>query len=289
MSANQNSFGADYKYPVNGEFAAPYRARQIRAAIDSRPRWTAEEMQGVQKDVYAGFSHFLAQQTVAAWDRHPASRASIKTAIEILRNWNGQMEKGTPAPMIATLLYIALRDAAADSAAPASSRNYAPVFGAAVVERLLRERPGGWFPDFDQLLLDCLGKAIADGEKRQGSRVSRWDWGQYLQLTILHPVGGRLPFLGKYFNIGPVPMSGSGYTIKAATERLGPSMRMIVDFADLDQSFASLPVGQSGHFLSKHYKDQWKAYYAGRSFRMQFDKVEPVDTLLVTPMFTGGK
>ena len=41
--------------------------------------------------------------------------------------------------------------------------------------------------------------------------------------------------------------------------------------------------GQSGQILSKHYTDQWSAYYVGRSFPMQFSKVEGKQTLTVRP------
>jgi hypothetical protein len=35
--------------------------------------------------------------------------------------------------------------------------------------------------------------------------------------------------------------------------------------------------------LSPHYKDQWDAYYAGRSFPMQYSKVDAKDVLVVKP------
>ena len=78
-------------------------------------------------------------------------------------------------------------------------------------------------------------------------------------------------------------MSGSSTTVKQTTRRLGPSMRMIVDLSDLDRSLENLTVGESGQWLSRHYKDQWDAYYAARSFPMQFRKVEAKQVLVVRP------
>jgi penicillin G amidase len=63
---------------------------------------------------------------------------------------------------------------------------------------------------------------------------------------------------------------------------LGPSYRMVVDLGDLEASQASITIGQSGHFLSKHYRDQFDAYYNGTSFPMRFGKVEG-DRLTVVP------
>jgi penicillin amidase len=89
--------------------------------------------------------------------------------------------------------------------------------------------------------------------------------------------------VGKYFNIGPVAMSGSPTTIKQTTHRLGPSMRMIVDLSDLDHSVQNITIGESGQPLSKHYKDQWGAYYGATSFPMRFTKVNASQVLVVSP------
>ena len=91
--------------------------------------------------------------------------------------------------------------------------------------------------------------------------------------------------MGKYFNIGPLPMSGSGETVRQMRreENLGPSMRMVVDFSDLDRSLQNITIGQSGQVLSRHYSDQWDAYYAGRSYPMQFSKIDANETLVFLP------
>ena len=92
-----------------------------------------------------------------------------------------------------------------------------------------------------------------------------------------------MPVIGRFFDIGPVAMSGAATTVKQYTRRLGPSLRMVVDLGDLEHSFANLATGESAQVLSPHYKDQWDAYYAGRSFPMQYGKVDAEDVLVVKP------
>jgi penicillin amidase len=207
----------------------------------------------------------------------------MQEAVDVLRAWKGQMLKGTAAPMLASLIYDQIRRQMAERAATGMGDSYTNFMAPGVVERLLRERPADWFPDYDALLLRCLTGALDAGQKIQGSRVSRWDYGQYMSLEIVNPVEGRLPMIGRYFNIGPLPMSGAGTTVKQYTRRLGPSLRMIVDLGDLEHSFANLATGESAQVLSSHYKDQWDAYYAGRSFPMQYGKVDAKDVLVVKP------
>jgi penicillin amidase len=283
-SANQDPFPENYRYAVNGGFAPPYRAREIRTLLSRHDKWKPEEILGVQKDVYSSYLNFLAHQAVQAWDKHPNSSAQMRAAAETLRNWNGQTEKKTAAPMVATLLDAELRRAAANAAAPGAEGEYAARMAPVVIEKLLRERPAGWFKDYDDLLVNSLSAAVSAGEKIQGSNVAEWDYGQTIELRLVHPVGGQLPLAGRYFNIGPVPMSGSSTSIKQTAQRLGPSLRMVIDLANLDQSQANIDTGESGHFLSRHYKDQWGAYYGGTSFPMQFDKVDARDTLVVNPL-----
>ena len=90
----------------------------------------------------------------------------------------------------------------------------------------------------------------------------------------------EVPLVGKYFDIGPVPMSGSSWTVKQTTRALAPSMRMNADLGDWESSQLNLPIGQSGQVLSSHYKDQWADYYNARSYPMQFGKVDVKSTLV---------
>jgi penicillin amidase len=299
VTANQNPFPADYKYPVAGNFAPHYRSRGIRLLLENREKWQPVEMLAVQKDVYSAFSDFLAREIVAAFDAHTApdthksnessnannsnNDASLAEAVALLRKWTGQMEKGTAAPLIVQLTYEELRKAVAERAAPGLADAYDYAMSPAVIEKLFRERPDGWFDDYNQLLLKCLGQAIGAGRKIQGSKISRWDYGQFIELKIAQPVDGSLPLIGKYFNIGPVPMSGSSTTIKQTTRRLGPSMRMIVDLSDLDRSLLNITIGESGQPLSRHYKDQWSTYYGATSFPMQFRNIDAKQVLTVNP------
>jgi penicillin amidase len=45
---------------------------------------------------------------------------------------------------------------------------------------------------------------------------------------------------------------------------------MTVDFSNLDHSTLNIVIGQSGHLLSPHYKDQFAAWYGGTTFQFPF-------------------
>ena len=284
VTANQNPFPADYPFHVSGVFAAPYRSRQIRDLLRaSRNKLKPEDNLRIQKDVYSAFDQFLARQIAAAYQGRKGTSKIFDAAVAMLPAWDGQMDQGRPEPLITTLTYQYLRKAIAERASPGSGQLYDLQIAPAVVERILRERPAGWFGDYNELLLRCFADGMEEGQRMQGADPKRWKWGKYRFLLVDNPVIGRVPVVGKYFNIGPVPMSGAATTVKQTTARLGPSERMNASLGDWDASLLNLPIGESGHIASRHYRDEWDAYYNGESFPMQFKNVDVKSTVKFVP------
>lgn len=322
-TANQNPFPRNYAYAVEGNFHDRYRIDQIRARLAAKRKLSVNDMLAVQKDVYSAYDYFLAKQVIAAARRqHGTMDASLREAIEVLEKWDGQMDKDEAAPMITQLLNnqlgtslvwslvqpAAIRGAensvraqleasakkAGAHSGSASRPQLMAIQGPAfptvrprpeVIEDLLRERPRGWVAqdNWDGWLIERLAAALTEGRKTQGSPVTKWKWGRVLQWKFAHPVGKELPLVDNYFDVGPVEMSGSGTTVKQTTPTLGPSERMVADTANWDKSVQNLTTGESGHVASKHYKDEWPAYYVGKSFPMEFDHVDAAEVLKVTP------
>ncbi len=283
VTANQNPFPPDYPYPVNGNFASHYRSRQIRNMLTGRNGLRPEDTLAVQKDVYSAFSHYLAQTVVTAYERRGKGRADLADAVALLRGWNGQMDKDRPEPLMVSLLFQHFRKAVAEVASPGKGAIYQLQMASAVIENLLRARPAGWFADYDGALLASFGDALDEGRRMQGGEMKKWIYGKSLTLLIAHPIGHRLPLVARYFDVGPIEMSGSPTSVKQTTHTLGPSERMNADLGNWDRSLMNLPIGESGHVLSGHYKDQWDAYYNGTSFPMQFGKVDVKSVLEFLP------
>ena len=287
VTANQNPFPAGYKHPVAGRFSPSYRARQIDELLMAKPKHSVDDMLRIQKDVYSSLHHYLAEEMVRVGARR-SNDPRMAEAVRILREWKGQMEPGQAGPVIAQLAYEELRREIGNRAAPQAGNAYDAEIATAVVERLLRERPSGWFQDYDELLLRCLVNALQMGTRLHGPRIETWDHARQPRVfELAHPVLARVPVVGPYFRIGPVPMAGASTTVKQtalrATGWIGPSMRMVADLSDWERSQNNITIGQSGQALSRHFSDQWEAYYVGRSFPMQFQRVVAADVLNVVP------
>ena len=283
VTANQNPFPANFPYTNHGEYAPVFRARQIADMLKAKKGLKPEDMLVVQKDVYSASAHHLAKAVLQAVEKRGATNPALTDAVNALKGWKGQMDKDQAAPMVITLVYQHLRRSLAERAAPGKANNYEPVAASAVIERLLQERPENWFRDYDQLLLRCLLDGVEEGRRMQGKNVNKWRYGLYNEVTIRQPVLDQIPWIGKYFDIGPERMSGSSTTVKQTSRRVGPSMRMVVDLSNLDKSLQNITIGESGQPFSWHYHDQWDEYYVGKSFPMQFGNVKGSE-LRVTPL-----
>ncbi len=287
-TANQNPFPHGYPYRVDGNFHDRYRIAQIRGRLRAKPKLSVDDMLAIQKDVYSAYDSFLAEEIIAALEKRGTQDALVRESVEVLRRWNGQMDKDLAAPMITELLTTRLgKSLVLTLLQAATSRPAVPAIlpRPEIIQDLLETRPAGWVAgnDWDRWLLENLTAALAEGRQRQGTPVSKWKWGRLLEWKFAHPIGKQLPLVDVYFDIGPVQMSGSGTTVKQTTATLGPSERMVADLADWDKSVQNLTTGESGNVASKHYKDQWPAYYVGKSLPMEFDHIDAKEVLRIRP------
>lgn len=283
VSANHNHFAENTPYTVSGFFSAPYRARQIEARLSRKRKLSPQDMLSIQQDVYSALHHNLARAAVEAVKRRGETHEAALAGARLLESWNGQMRAGEAAPLLAHLLYRHMRRAIGERASPKHGAAYQTFLAPGVVARIVNERRREWFDDVDLLLATELGEAVEEARRMQGWKAEKWRYGLAHRISLSHPVMGRIPWAGRYFNFGPVEMDGAAVTVRAVTEAYGPSMRFVADLSDLDNSLVVIPTGESGHRFSGHYRDQWNTYLRGGAFRLGYRGIEAERTLRLRP------
>ncbi len=118
-------------------------------------------------------------------------------------------------------------------------------------------------------------KSLEEGMRRILKLVvsrnpTAWQWGEVIPLAFRHPLGRAFPLLSRLLDEGPFPQAGTATTVKQTTPSVGPSMRMVIDLANFDNSVQNITLGESGQVFSPHYRDQLDAWRAGRSFPLLF-------------------
>ena len=142
------------------------------------------------------------------------------------------------------------------------------------MENVLRERPERWLPaefkSYDELLMASADLAIEkmmDASHHPEPR--QWAWGVFNVLRMNHPLG-RSGILERALSIGPVPISGSSFSVKQITPTFGPAMRFVADLSNFDNSLMNNTSGESGQFPSANYRDQFPAWYEGHGIPSAF-------------------
>ena len=210
-------------------------------------------------------------------------------ALDMLAEWNGEMNEHLPEPLIYSAWLRALQDRLIrDEIGPMADdfthidpifieRVYRNTEGAGVWCDILQSSPVETCSDLSRIALD---DALLRLVERYGPNLESWRWGDAHQAHQDHPVLGAVPVLRHLVNIrqstsgdDDTLMRGrtSGKDPDPFTSVQGAGYRGVYDFADPDSSVFVISTGQSGHPLSRHYDDLGELWRRGEYTPMSLD------------------
>ena len=280
-SANTRPSTADLPF-LGVDWIEGYRLARIIEIIKSRTDWDVPLTLLAQLDTETHAWADLRDAILAT-----PHRADVTIARALLERWDGDVATDSPAASVFVLWLTGMQRRVAEAAAPNSTeaalgKGFAPsalithsmfAFGrTSHLVRLLRNRPSGWFNDWNREIAAALAEAEDTLRRHLGPEPDKWAWGSARPLVLKHPIGARKP-MDRVFNLGPIPWSGDFTTVSQSgappLDPLGnpsavPSLRMAVDVGAWDDARFSVPGGQSGNPMSPHYDDQLKPWMEGR-------------------------
>ena len=279
VTANDKIVPDDYPYLIARDWAPPYRARRIEDLIAGLPRHTPESFRVIQTDVVSLMARDMLPHLASAAPGTAAGRAIQGQ----LTGWDGTMAADRPEPLIFWAWYRALtRLVYADELGDLFSGAWGP--RPLFMRWVLGGDGARWCDDVGTDAIEscaaraatALDSAAADLAERYGDDPAAWRWGDAHAADHGHPVFRKRALLGALFGYRQ-GNGGDHYTINAAgftlgnesepfTQIHGPALRAIYDLADLDQSLFVTSTGQSGHPLSRHYRDTAARWLAHQPF-----------------------
>lgn len=273
-TANSRVVPDGYPYFITHAWAPPWRTARIFQLLEAGHRFKVDDMLRIDMDVRSLEDEDLARELIAAGAAHPPESSDAQYALQVLRSWDGEARADSAAPLIVESTRLALLERLIGPKLGDDAGRYRWPLAMTFVDNVIHNRWPRWLPPGDADFNITLMKSLEDDLKSVAKRVgasdhSRWRWGDTIPLTFHHPLDA-LPFGHWLFDVGTFPQWGMATTVKATTPGAGPSMRMVVDFADLDHSVNNLTLGESGQVSSPYYRDQFNAWYHGRSFSMLF-------------------
>ena len=211
-----------------------------------------------------------------------ANDSSEEEVLDLLQNWKGehQLESSAPAAYY-QLVFQVLKHTMNDEMSDTEFDDFMHSFlYLNTVDKLLRTENSAWWDNTSTdevesksaIVQAAFEEACVALSTRLGSNTSSWKWQDVHQVTHEHPLG-KVMFLDQLFNVGPLVIDGGeevpnkqafwitdgvSYPVKS-----GPAMRIVIDFADVENSWSILPTGQSGNPFSTHYDDQAELFTKG--------------------------
>lgn len=273
VTANARVVGPEYKPYLTDRWEEPYRTARIVDLLQNKRDLRPEDMLRFQNDIYNFPYVFLAEQLSAASKTVQPKDARAQRLTQNLKDWNGM---ATPDSLDVSFLYAVRRSLLDLLLEPFLGQDTTLYEWRSMVflQKILTERPPKWLPPtyktYEDLLAAAADRAVAKlGDQTKSQRVEDWSWKNFNSLHMRHPIGdaGLLKFI---FSIPDTPQPGTGYSIRAATQRHGPSERFVANPANWDDSIMLIPTGESGQLGSSHYKDQFSFWFDGKPILSPF-------------------
>jgi len=306
-SANNKTL-LNFKYHISNIWEPSSRIERITELLNSKRVHSKEDYKKYQLDFTSPYTKKLTHFLTAAFDSVKVTDKNLKLTLELFNNWNYEMNQGSQVPTIYSRFFqYLIKNIFEDEMGTDLLKEYVFVANVPyrIIPKLLEENKSSFFDDIntpeiekrDDIIRKSLVDALTDLEKNYGNDEANWQWGDIHKVTFKHMFHGKSGLLDNIINIGPFSIGGDGTTIfnteysfpelfennndPTMTHRsekyeniLGPSMRYIFDFADPDHLEFIMPTGESGHFMSDHYKDMSDMWLKGKYIKIPLKEDE---------------
>lgn len=286
VTANQAVVPADYPYHLTSEWDYGYRSQQIADRLAEAGKLDTQAMSRIQFDDYNRNAAMLVPHLL----RIKIGDSWIRQGQDTLRGWDfHQPASSAPAAYFNVVwrdvLALTFHDQLPEDSWPDGGDRWFEVI------RKLVGQPGSiWWDKADtperETRDDILREALIQARDEITTAMARdpenWEWGKLHKLTLVNQTLGTsgVGVVEKLFNRGPYEVGGGTSIVDAtswnATEGFEvtavPSMRMVVDLADFDQSRWISLTGVSGHAFHQNYTDQTELWVKGETLPWVFSR-----------------
>jgi penicillin amidase len=288
-TANNAVVGPDYPYLITKDWDYGFRAARIVDMVQNAPGPIdiayIQKMQGDDKDL-------LAESLVPILMQLQLNDTRLQNARQILQGWDFQDTMGSAPAGLYNAFYQHLLADTFDDELPKDL----PADGGdrwfEVLSSIAQQPDSPWWDNKntpatetrDQIFQQALGEAVNELSKSLGNDPQQWQWGKLHTLTFLNQSLGEsgVAPIEALLNRGPFQTSGGSSIVNATgwdastpyQVQTLPSMRMIVDLSNLQNSLSIHTTGQSGHAYSPHYIDMADMWRTIQYLPMMWDRAQ---------------
>jgi penicillin amidase len=300
FNANNAVVPQDYPFFLGGDWEEPYRAQRLQQFFDRIAKHSLDTSAMMQADHVS----LAARELLPYLLRQKPSDAMEAEAVDLLRSWDGTMDKDKPEPLIFEAWMEAMHRLVLVAKAGDPLREKGP-FDATALTGILSGNTD-WCPAKDKSSVPCdeviekaLHEALAFLNARHGGDMLSWRWGDEHVTVLKNKFYAHVPGLSEIADFA-VPASGDFYTLdRGGGFSSDPNLpfarthaggyRGIYDLADPAKSRFMIATGESGHIFSKHYGDLVAPWSAVESFTLAGSQEDLEKRGLPEMVFGAGK
>lgn len=283
-TANAYNIPADYpatERKLGFEWTNPSRHQRVHEVLDALAKVSIEDSENLQNDVLS----IPARRLLVLLAPLSSEDEKTKRALAFLRGWDARQHSDSPQAALQETWQLrhlrkGFREAVLEpeaAAALAATDMNVMLAGLEKPETRFGENAAA---KRDQLLLATLKAAWEEMEKLQGAEPAMWQWGKFHFNLNEHPFAPAVEdAMRARINVGPIAKDGSEYTVNQSMVRatdfqqmIGPSVRLVVDAGDWDNSRAVNHPGQSGDPENAHYRDLAPLWRSGSYFPLAYTR-----------------
>lgn len=285
VTANNKVIGDQYPLTLGADTAAGYRSERIRDLIEGQDDLSVADMSAMQNDTYDANAARLVPELLKV----DLESSYYRAGQVALATWDFDQDADSPGAAYFNAVWRQLLARTFQDELPKAQWPDGGERWFTVVDSIL-DRPGNrWWDDVttpgiretrDQVLAAAMRDARDELTMIQSRNPDDWRWGAMHRLELVNPTLGDsgIGLVNRIFNRGPFEVGGGGGIVNAtgwdAAEGYEvtavPSMRMVVDLADLDRSRWIQLTGNSGHAFNDNYLDQQELWRTGRTLPWAF-------------------
>jgi len=271
VSANEKIPPSDYPNFIAYDWDYGFRAQRILDLLKNAPgKVDIAYIQKMQGDDYDASAATLVPilLNVNLNDSHLTDLQAL------LKDWDFQAQADSaPAAIYESFWKHLLADTFNDEL----PKKYQPAGGNRwfeIMRTVVKDPNSAWWDDKttkdkietrDDIFARAFKESVAELESTLGKDSTTWKWGDLHTATFRNASLGEsgISLIENLFNRGPFPTSGGSSIVNATAWNTVegyevndlPSMRMIADMSNLNNSLTVHTTGQSGHAYNKHYID----------------------------------
>ena len=282
-AANFPPAGRSYPHYLSRLYEPPDRGKRIIRLLSGQGPLSVDKFERIQADVCRPEAENTVSLAIRSARRREARSPDLREAARILSEWNLCVSVDSPGAALyetfsEKLIENAFRDDMGTALFEEVSRTSRILWNA--MDRAVARGDSLFFENvetgrketLDELMARSLSDAMSSLKHRLGGAYATWSWGRLHQVTFEHPFG-RMRYLRRWFNIGPMGVPGDGRTVFKEEFRhgtdfsvvVGPSMRQVVPLGFRRMARSVVTTGASGHFFEPHYGDQSALWLSGRT------------------------